>query len=203
LQILEDGRLSDAKGKAVNFANTVIIMTSNLGIRDVNQAGTSFGFQPAVVDESDEVERRHKNTKEKIDEELKRMFRPEFLNRVDAVVVFKSLTTGQIRQIVDLQLQRLGKHLIELQIMIEVTDAAKDLLAKEGYDRIYGARPLRRVITSRIEDQLSEELLRGRISRGDTVVVDRSPGGGLTFHAESRGKEAASEDSRPPNGAPA
>jgi ATP-dependent Clp protease ATP-binding subunit ClpC len=203
LQILEDGRLSDAKGKVVNFANTVIIMTSNLGIRDVNQAGTALGFQPAVVDESDEVERRHKNTKEKIDDELKRMFRPEFLNRVDAVVVFKSLTTGQIRQIVDLQLQRLGKHLIELQIAIEVTDAAKDLLAKEGYDRMYGARPLRRVITSRIEDQLSEELLRGRISRGDSVVVDVSSGGGINFHAEPRRKETASEDSRPSNGAPA
>jgi ATP-dependent Clp protease ATP-binding subunit ClpC len=203
LQILEDGRLSDAKGKIVNFANTVIIMTSNLGIRDVDQAGTSLGFQPAVVDEADEVERRHKNTKEKIDQELKRMFRPEFLNRVDAVVVFKSLTTGQIRQIVDLQLERLGKHLIELRITIEVTDAAKDLLAKEGYDRMYGARPLRRVITSRIEDQLSEELLRGRISRGDTVVVDGSPGDGFTFHAEPRQKETASEDSRPPNGAQA
>jgi len=203
LQILEDGRLSDAKGKAVNFANTIIIMTSNLGIRDVNQAGTSLGFQPAVVDEADEVERRHKNTKEKIDEELKRMFRPEFLNRVDAVVVFKSLTTGQIRQIVDLQLQRLGKHLIELQIKIEVTDAAKDLLAKEGYDRIYGARPLRRVITSRIEDQLSEELLRGHIARGDTVAVDVGPGAGFTFHAAPHQKETALEDSRPPNGAPA
>ncbi|HWO92997.1 MAG TPA: ATP-dependent Clp protease ATP-binding subunit [Methylomirabilota bacterium] len=203
LQILEDGRLSDAKGKAVNFANTVIIMTSNLGIRDVNQAGTSLGFQPAVVDESDEVERRHKNTKEKIDEELKRMFRPEFLNRVDAVVVFKSLTTSQIRQIVDLQIARLGKHLIELQIIIEVTDTAKDLLAKEGYDRIYGARPLRRVITNRIEDELSEELLRGRISRRDTVVVDVSPEGGLTFHTEPRREETAPEDSRPPNGAPA
>jgi ATP-dependent Clp protease ATP-binding subunit ClpC len=203
LQILEDGRLSDAKGKVVNFANTVIIMTSNLGIRDVNQAGTALGFQPAVVDESDEVERRHKNTKEKIDEELKRMFRPEFLNRVDAVVVFKSLTIGQIRQIVDLQVERLGKHLIELQITIEVTDAAKDLLADEGYDRMYGARPLRRVITSRIEDQLSEELLRGRISRGDTVVVDAGPGGGFTFHAEPRRKETASDDSRPPSGASA
>ena len=192
LQILEDGRLSDAKGKVVIFANTVIIMTSNLGIRDVNQAGTSLGFQPAVVDESDEVERRHKNTKEKIDQELKRMFRPEFLNRVDAVVVFKSLTTSQIRQIVDLQLAKLGKRLADQQIKIDVTDAAKDLLAKEGYDRMYGARPLRRVITSRIEDQLSEEVLRGRISRGDTVVVDGSPEGGFTFHTGPRREETPS-----------
>jgi ATP-dependent Clp protease ATP-binding subunit ClpC len=199
LQILEDGRLSDAKGKVVNFANTVIIMTSNLGIRDVNQAGTSLGFQPAVVDEADEVERRHKNTKEKIDEELKRMFRPEFLNRVDAVVVFKSLTTGQIRQIVDLQLAKLGKHLVEMQITIEVTDAAKDLLAKEGYDRIYGARPLRRVITNRIEDQLSENLLRGKIARGDTVQIDVEGEDGLKFtptkhrHKEPAGTGAAAK----------
>ncbi len=199
LQILEDGRLSDAKGKVVNFANTVIIMTSNLGIRDVNQAGTSLGFQPAVVDESDEVERRHKNTKEKIDEELKRMFRPEFLNRVDAVVVFKSLTTGQIRQIVDLQLAKLGKHLVEMQITIEVTDAAKDLLSKEGYDRIYGARPLRRVITNRIEDQLSEHLLRGKIARGDTVQIDVEGEDGLKFtpvkhrHKEPAGTGAAAK----------
>ena len=194
LQILEDGRLSDAKGKVVNFANTVIIMTSNLGIRDVNQAGTALGFQPAVVDETDEVERRHKNTKEKIEEELKRMFRPEFLNRVDAVVVFKSLTPSQIRQIVDLQIARLGKRLVDQELTIVVTDAAKDLLAAEGYDRMYGARPLRRVITSRIEDELSEHLLRGKIARGDAVVVDVSPGGGFTFHAESRREKTASED---------
>ncbi len=181
LQILEDGRLSDAKGKVVNFANTVIIMTSNLGIRDVNQAGTALGFQSSVVDEAAEVERRHTNTKQKIDDELKRMFRPEFLNRVDAVVVFKSLTTHQIREIVDLQLDRLSKHLTEQQITIEVTDAAKDLLAKEGYDRTYGARPLRRVITSRIEDQLSEHLLRGKIARGDVVQIDVEGEDGLKF----------------------
>src|SRR2546430_2072068 len=192
LQILEDGRLRDAKGKIVNFANTVIIMTSNLGIRDVNQAGTSLGFQPAVVDEKDEVERRHLNTKQKIDDELKRMFRPEFLNRVDAVVVFKSLTTYQIREIVDLQLQRLSKHLTQQQITIEVTDAAKDLLAKEGYDRTYGARPLRRVITSRIEDQLSEHLLRGQIARGDVVQIDVEGEAGLKFTpVKPRHKEPA------------
>jgi len=198
LQILEDGRLSDAKGKVVNFANTVIIMTSNLGIRDVNQAGTSLGFQPAVVDEASEVERRHKNTKEKIDEELKRMFRPEFLNRVDAVVVFKSLTTAQIRQIVDLQLNKLSKHLVEQQITIEVTDAAKDLLAKEGYDRTYGARPLRRVITSRIEDNLSEHLLRGKIARGDTVQIDVEGEDGLKFTpVKHKHKEPAGTAAKP------
>jgi ATP-dependent Clp protease ATP-binding subunit ClpC len=198
LQILEDSRLSDAKGKAVNFANTVIIMTSNLGVRDLNQAQIALGFLASLVEETDEVERRHKNVKEKIDEELKRMFRPEFLNRVDAMVVFKSLTT---RQIVDLQLGRLQKHLTEQSIELEVTGAAKDLLAKEGYDRVFGARPLRRVITSRIEDQLSELLLRGKVVRGDRVVVDASPVGGFTFHAKPCRKETASEDSQPPQGA--
>jgi ATP-dependent Clp protease ATP-binding subunit ClpC len=176
----------------------VIIMTSNLGIRDVNQAGTSLGFQQSVVDEASEVERRHKNTKEKIDEELKRMFRPEFLNRVDAIVVFKSLTTDQIRLIVDLQLQRLGKHLAGQEITIEVTDAAKDLLAKEGFDRQYGARPLRRVITNRIEDQLSEHLLRGKISRGDTVQIDIDGEDGLKFTpVKHKHKEPAGAAAKP------
>ncbi|HUZ87765.1 MAG TPA: hypothetical protein VNF26_12530, partial [Candidatus Baltobacterales bacterium] len=119
-------------------------------------------------------------------------------NRVDAVVVFKSLTTQQIRQIVDLQLVRLGKHLSEQQITIEVTDAAKDLLAKEGYDRVYGARPLRRVITNRIEDQLSEHLLRGKISRGDTVQIDVDGEDALKFTpVRHKHKEPAS------SGAPA
>src|SRR5438067_12095663 len=117
------------------------------------------------------------------------MIRPEFLNSADAVVVFKSLTTGQIRGIVDLQLARLGKHLAEQQITIEVTDAAKDLLAKEGYDRTYGARPLRRVITSRIEDQLSEHLLRGKIARGDTVEIDVEGEEALKFTPTKRAKK--------------
>ena len=191
LQILEDGRLSDAKGKVVNFANTLIIMTSNLGISDVNQAQTALGFQAALAAEETEADRRHKIMKDKIDSELKKMFRPEFLNRVDAIVVFKPLSTEQIRHIVELQLKKLTKHLKEQEIALEVTTAAKDKLAEEGFDRVYGARPLRRVITSRIEDQLSEQLLRGHISRGDTVVVDVDPEGGFTFNPKPRAKEPA------------
>jgi len=203
LQILEDGRLSDAKGKVVNFANTLIIMTSNLGVRDLNQAQTSLGFQPALAAEEDEVERRHKVMKDRIDEELKKMFRPEFLNRVDAVVTFKSLTTTQVRQIVELLLVQLQKHLAEQNVMLEVTEPAKDKLAEEGFDKIYGARPLRRTITTRIADALSDNLLRGKFSRGDTVTVDVAPeseGGGFTFtpkkHAkEPAGTQAAKEES--------
>jgi ATP-dependent Clp protease ATP-binding subunit ClpC len=114
------------------------------------------------------------------------------------VVVFKSLTTGQIREIVDLQLQRLSKHLVDQQITIEVTDAAKDLLAKEGYDRVYGARPLRRVITNRIEDNLSEHLLRGKITRGDTVQIDVEGEDGLKFTpVKHKHKEPAGAAAKP------
>src|SRR2546429_1827302 len=147
LQILEDGRLSDAKGKIVNFANTLIVMTSDLGMGNINQAQTSLGFQPALAAEESDADRRQKIMKDKIEEELKRLFRPEFLNRVDAVVTFKPLTPPQVRQIVDLLLARLRKHLEEQQVAVTVTDAAKDKLAEEGFDRMYGARPLRRVIT--------------------------------------------------------
>jgi len=185
LQILEDGRLSDAKGKVVNFANTLLVMTSNLGLRDINQAQTALGFQASLAEGETDIDRRHKLMKEKIDEELKRMFRPEFLNRVDAIITFKPLSREQIREIVDLQLRKLQKHLREQEIEIEVTAEAKDRLGEEGFDKVYGARPLRRVITNRIEDQLSEELLRNRIARGDTVVIDVDPDSeGFTFKSK-------------------
>ena len=190
LQILEDGRLSDAKGKMVNFANTIIIMTSNLGVRDLSQAQTSLGFQASAATEEEENERRHKQMKTRIDDELKRMFRPEFLNRIDAVITFKSLTTEQVRSIVDLMLALTSKHLSEQEIYLEVTLAAKDWLAKEGFDRIYGARPLRRVITTRIEDPLSEELLRGKFAKGDTILVDADENG-VTLIPKPRAKETA------------
>jgi len=189
LQILEDGRLSDAKGKVVNFANTLIIMTSNLGIRDVNQAQTALGFQASLASEEHDADRRHKIMKDKIDEELKRLFRPEFLNRVDAIVTFKPLTPVQVREIVDLLLTRLQKHLTEQEVTIAVTEAAKDKLGEEGFDRQFGARPLRRVITNRIEDQLSEELLRGKFKRGDTVEIDVDAEGKFTFDPRPRTEE--------------
>ncbi len=190
LQILEDGRLSDAKGKTVNFANSIIIMTSNLGVRDLSQAQTTLGFQAAAATEEAENDRRHKAMKDRIDEELKRMFRPEFLNRIDAVITFKSLTTDQVRSIVDLMLAKTMKHLSEKEVYLEVTMAAKDWLAKEGFDKTYGARPLRRVITSRIEDPLSEELLRGTFTKGDTLLVDADENG-IKLIPKPRAKEPA------------
>jgi ATP-dependent Clp protease ATP-binding subunit ClpC len=186
LQILEDGRLSDAKGKVVNFANTLVIMTSNLGMRDINQAQTALGFQPALATEEEDVDRRHKIMKDKIDAELKRMFRPEFLNRVDAVVTFRPLTPSEVRQIVDLELGKLSRHLVEQDVTISVTALARDKLAEEGFDKQYGARPLRRVIMTRIEDALSEELLRGHFKRGDEVVIDHDEERGFTFTPRPR-----------------
>jgi ATP-dependent Clp protease ATP-binding subunit ClpC len=197
LQILEDGRLSDAKGKVVNFANTLIVMTSNLGLRDINQAQTALGFQAALSEGESDVDRRHKVMSEKINEELKRMFRPEFLNRVDAIITFKPLSPEQVRMIVDLQLVRLAKRLAEQEVLIEVTDAAKDKLGEEGFDKVYGARPLRRVIMTRIEDQLSEELLRGRIARGDTIAIDVDPEGGFTFNPRPGGRAKKEEPAEP------
>jgi ATP-dependent Clp protease ATP-binding subunit ClpC len=169
LQILEDGRLSDAKGKAVNFANTIVIMTSNLGVSGLGEA-MSLGFQPSVPDDHT-TDQEHKKMQSKIIDELKRVFRPEFLNRIDAVVVFKRLTPPEMRQIVDLMVARIGQHLFNQDMKLDITSEAKDKIATEGFDKIYGARPLRRVIQRLIEDPLSEELLRFKYKAGDTIVV--------------------------------
>src|SRR5881409_2735094 len=172
LQILEDGRLADAKGKQVNFANTIVIMTSNIGVMNLQQATTSMGFQPAMQIGTSQEEKEHSKMREKIMDELKKTFRPEFLNRVDAVVVFKALSPAEMRQIVDLLVLKVAQRLEEHEMKLEVTTDAKDYLAKEGYDKIYGARPLRRVIQRVIEDPLSETLLTTKFSAGDSVLVE-------------------------------
>jgi ATP-dependent Clp protease ATP-binding subunit ClpC len=172
LQILEDGRLADAKGKQVNFANTIVIMTSNIGVSNLQQATTPLGFQPAMPVGTSQHEKEHGKMREKIMDELKKTFRPEFLNRVDAVVVFKSLTPDQMRKIVDILVAKLAQRLEEHEMQLEVTAEAKDYLAKQGYDKLYGARPLRRVIQRQIEDPLSETLLTAKFSAGDSVLVE-------------------------------
>ncbi len=174
LQILEDGRLSDAKGKAVNFSNCIVIMTSNIGISNL-KANMSMGFQPSVPDERT-ASSEHGKMRDQIMEELKRAFRPEFLNRVDAVVVFHRLDQPQMRNIVDLMLAKVAVHLAAQELNFNVTDAAKDKIVEEGFDKVYGARPLRRVIQRVIEDPLSEELLRLKHGPGDTVIVDLTEG---------------------------
>ncbi len=204
LQILEDGRLSDAKGKAVNFANTIIIMTSNVGVAGMKTT-MSLGFQPAVHDErSTSVE--HNKMREVVMDELKRQFRPEFLNRVDAVVVFHRLNHEQMHRIVELMLAKVGEHLTAQELAFTVTDRAKDALVDAGFDKLYGARPLRRVIQRVIEDPLSEELLRLKHGPGDSVVVDLDDDGEVKMHlvpkASAKPEKAKKEKTEAVSGAP-
>ncbi|GBD18753.1 ATP-dependent Clp protease ATP-binding subunit ClpC [bacterium HR27] len=170
LQIMEDGNLTDAKGRRVDFRNTILIMTSNIGAELIQREG-SLGFAVAE-DPNKKIQVDYQTMKDKLLSQLKQTFRPEFLNRIDAVIVFHPLTPEHVRQIVDLELKRIRKQLAEQQISLEVTDAAKDLLAKRGYDRQFGARPLRRIIQNLIEDPLAEAILAGRFKPGSTVVVD-------------------------------
>ena len=170
LQILDEGRLTDGQGRHVDFSNTVIIMTSNIGARDIAQT-TTLGFTGSGDGLSD------KEINSRVMSDLKRLFRPEFLNRVDEIVVFKSLTAAQLRGIVDLMVGELRNRLIANSMSIELTDAARDLVAKRGTDKIYGARPLRRAIQTMIEDPLSEELLAGKWGEGDVILVDAAPAG--------------------------
>jgi ATP-dependent Clp protease ATP-binding subunit ClpC len=166
LQVLEEGRLTDAQGRVVDFKNTVIIMTTNLGSRDVSK-GQTLGFAPENDDES-----AYERMKAKVQQELKQHFRPEFLNRIDDVIVFHQLTESEIVTIVDLMIANLEKRLEEQDMAIELTPAAKALLAHRGYDSSLGARPLRRTIQRDIEDPLSEKMLFGDMKPGSIVLVD-------------------------------
>jgi len=179
LQILEDGHLTDAQGHTVDFKNTVIIMTSNLGTRDI-QKGTTLGFSP-----SGDEEVTYEKMKDKVMEELKRSFRPEFLNRIDEVIVFHSLTREHVKMIVDLMIRRLEEQLQGKDVGIELTDRAKDLLAEKGYDPALGARPLRRTIQRMVEDPLSEKLLYKEFTAGQTIIVDARDDD-IVFEATSR-----------------
>jgi ATP-dependent Clp protease ATP-binding subunit ClpC len=170
LQIFDDGHLTDSKGRRVDFRNSIIVMTSNIGAEYIKKGG-GIGFA-SRSDETKAQQMDHERMKEKLLGELKKTFRPEFLNRIDSVVVFHSLNKEHIRQIVDLMLGLVSQQLAEKEIKLEVTDAAKDFLGEKGYDEVYGARPLRRVIQDMVEDKLSESLLRGQFRPGDTAVVD-------------------------------
>jgi ATP-dependent Clp protease ATP-binding subunit ClpC len=182
LQILEDGHLSDAKGRRVDFRNCIIIMTSNLGAKQL-QTNSALGFRVQGETEAARSEISHELMKEKVAAELKQNFRPEFLNRIDATVVFRSLTVEEIAQIVDLMLARVRDQLRAQQMQLEVTQAAKEHIIKLGYDVAYGARPLRRVIQNMIEDVLAEQLLLGNFEAGASIVVDKDPEAGLDIHA--------------------
>jgi ATP-dependent Clp protease ATP-binding subunit ClpC len=173
LQIFDEGRLADAKGRKVDFRNTIIIMTSNVG-SDLIKRDSNLGFAISQ-DEVQTHEDRYKRMKDKVLSELKNVFKPEFLNRVDSTVVFHALTPDHIRRIVDLELSQVERRLSLRAVTFEVTEAAKDWLGDKGYDQVFGARPLRRVIQDNIEDKISEMLLGGEFGTGDRLLIDRDP----------------------------
>lgn len=176
LQILDDGQLTDSYGRKVNFRNTIIIMTSNIGARDIKRNAT-FGFQsPSGEDEYDKM-------KSKVVEEMKKLFNPEFLNRIDETVVFHSLGEKEIRQIVDMLMREVEKRLVDRKINFNITDTAKDLLVERGLEPMLGARPLRRSVQRFLEDPLSLEMLKGKFQDGVTIKIDRN-GNELTFVEE-------------------
>lgn len=180
LQILDDGRLTDSKGRHVNFKNTVIIMTSNVGASMISTQ-SKLGFSTA----DDEKKDKYEKLKDTVMEEMKKAFRPEFLNRIDDIIVFAHLSKEEIREIVELMLKDLFKRLEERELSIEVTDEVKDFLAQDGYSESYGARPLRRLIQKKIEDILAEEILTNKYNAGDVIVLKMNEGK-ISFEKKSK-----------------
>jgi ATP-dependent Clp protease ATP-binding subunit ClpB len=183
LQLLDDGRLTDGQGRTVDFKNTVVILTSNIGTAELN----------AIEDRRDLSESaKAEKTRDAAMDALRDTFRPEFLNRLDEIVVYRRLGQDQIRRIVDIQLVHLGERLARRDLKLEISDAAKDYLGELGWDPQYGARPLKRAIQKNVEDALARRVLEGAFTAGDVIVIDREPNAGLTF--DSRG---ATEPRRP------
>lgn len=187
LQILDDGRLTDGQGRTVDFKNTVIIMTSNAGVELIKREG-QIGFTSKRADTQDQ--KNYELMKDKVMNEVKRLFRPEFLNRLDEIIVFHELSEEQLGSIVDLMVKDLQSRLSERELNIELTQKAKTWLTKEGYDPVYGARPLRRVIERYVENPVSSQVLRGELEEGDTVLVDLGKDG-LTFKTKKKAMAGA------------
>ncbi|MEH1871928.1 ATP-dependent Clp protease ATP-binding subunit [Nostoc sp.] len=183
LQILEDGRLTDAKGRTVDFKNTLLILTSNIGSKVIEKGGSGIGFEFSGEDASESTYNRIRSL---VNEELKQYFRPEFLNRLDEIIVFRQLNKPEVTQIAEIMLKEVFGRLTEKGITLEVTDRFKDRLITEGYSPSYGARPLRRAIMRLLEDSLAEEILSGRIKDGDTALVDVDENGVVQVSSEQR-----------------
>ena len=167
LQLLEDGRLTDSQGRVVDFKNTLVIMTSNLGSRAIEKGGSGLGFEFATGTDG-----QYDRVQALVNDELKNYFRPEFLNRLDEIIVFRSLTKPEITQIADLMVQELANRLHEQEITLQVSDQVKERVVNEGYSPAYGARSLRRVITRLLEDALAEAMVSGQVVAGDTAIAD-------------------------------
>jgi ATP-dependent Clp protease ATP-binding subunit ClpC len=181
LQIMEEGHLSDAKGRSVDFRNAIIVMTTNVGAEEIRKQ-TSLGFQ-LKRDEKTEERQSYEEMRKKLTESLKKVFRPEFINRLDSVIVFRSLNKDDIRQIVSLELDKVTERLAEHEVKLTATAAALDMLAESGFDAEMGARPLRRIIQQKVEDPLSDALLAGTFNEGDTILVEVAEGEVVLTHA--------------------
>jgi ATP-dependent Clp protease ATP-binding subunit ClpB len=177
LQVLDDGRLTDGQGRTVDFKNTVIILTSNIGSLHIQAIEERPGLDAGT---------RGELTRRAVLEEVRRVFRPEFLNRLDEIVIFNRLESSQIRRIVDIQLERFGQRLQRRELSLDVSDRAKDFLAEVAWDPQYGARPLKRAIQKNLEDSLARKVLGGEFPPGTRIVVDRAPTGELTFTAHMK-----------------
>ena len=169
LQILDDGRLTDAQGRTVNFKNTVIIMTSNVGARIITDK-TSLGFSNDSK-KDDSVDKDYESIKKDVMAELKKQFRPEFLNRIDEIIVFHKLNDEDVKKIIDIMINQLEKRLNAQNITLDVDNKVKDLIAKKGVDRNYGARPLKRAIQNMLEDKIAEEMLDGKVKQGKKNIA--------------------------------
>ncbi|MGD8759600.1 MAG: AAA family ATPase [Anaerolineales bacterium] len=193
LQILDDGRLTDGQGRVVDFRNTVLIMTSNLGTEYVTRSGT-LGFRRQGDDAAEDQDRA---AEEKIEKALKDTFRPEFLNRIDEIIIFSKLSQEHMAQIVDLQMKLISERLAEHGLDVELTEACRKWLAKEGYDPAFGARPLQRALQKHVESPLSVKLLQGEFSQGDRVIVDYSESKGVIFRRPKKGAAVKVEEEVP------
>jgi ATP-dependent Clp protease ATP-binding subunit ClpC len=186
LQLLEDGHLTDSQGRRVDFKNTLIIMTSNIGSKVIEKGGNSLGFEIA----DDFAQSRYQQISNRVTEELKQYFRPEFLNRLDEIIVFRQLTREEVTQIADILIADLAKQLTEKGISVEVTAAFKDLVINEGYDPSYGARPLRRALTRRLEDSLAVAMLSGKVNSGDHALLDVTAEAVVTVSSHQRSEQS-------------
>ena len=186
LQLLEDGHLTDSQGRRVDFKNTLIIMTSNIGSKVIEKGGNSLGFEIA----DDFAQSRYQQISNRVTEELKQYFRPEFLNRLDEIIVFRQLTRKEVTQIADILIADLAKQLTEKGISVEVTAAFKDLVINEGYDPSYGARPLRRALTRRLEDSLAVAMLSGKVNSGDHAILDVTAEAVVTVSSHQRSEQS-------------
>ncbi|NVJ48223.1 MAG: ATP-dependent Clp protease ATP-binding subunit, partial [Cytophagia bacterium] len=171
LQVLDDGILTDGLGRRVDFRNTIIIMTSNIGVRDLKDFGTGIGFSTQLKRDNEDA-----MIKDTIQKALKKTFSPEFLNRLDDVIIFNSLSREHIHEIIDISLKKLLSRIEAMGYEISLTEKAKDFLAEKGFDPQYGARPLNRAIQKYLEDQIAEEILKGDINEGDTLLADHAEG---------------------------